>query len=162
MSKFVQFASSLAIFFLIPAMAALADAVVKVSLIDKVGELDLSKSMGLGMGMNGDLKKAGMGINVSPKVVPRGNVRFNVTNLASQFVHEVIIARVADENQILAYDAAKNKVDEETIKTLGEVAEIEPNKTASVALELKPGKYILYCNLPGHYMAGMWAVIEVR
>ena len=162
MSKFVRFISILAVFFVVHATAALADAVVKVSLIDKVGELDLSKSMGLGMGMNGDLKMAGMGINVSPKAVPHGNVKFNVTNLASQFVHEVIIARLADETQVLTYDTAKNKVDEETIKTLGQVAEIEPNKTASVALELKPGKYILYCNLPGHYMAGMWAVIEIK
>ena len=28
-------------------------------------------------------------------------------------------------------------------------------------LTLKPGKYLLYCNLPGHYIAGMWTVIDV-
>jgi uncharacterized cupredoxin-like copper-binding protein len=142
--------------------SANADALVRVSLIDKTGEVDLSKSMGLGMGMHGDMNSAGMAINASPKVVPRGKIRFDVTNLASRFVHEVIIAPVADENQQLTYDATKNKVDEETIKTLGQVAEIEPNKSASLTLELKPGKYVLYCNLPGHFMAGMWTVVEVK
>ena len=27
--------------------------------------------------------------------------------------------------------------------------------------DLKPGRYMLYCNLPGHYMAGMWTLLEV-
>jgi len=144
------------------ATAAYADAVVKVTLIDKVGTADLSKSMGLGMGMHGDMKMAKMGININPKMVPHGNVKFNVTNLASLLVHEVIVARITDENALLSYDAGKNKVDEETIQTLGEVAEIDPNKSASLTLELKPGKYILYCNVAGHFMAGMWTVIEVK
>jgi uncharacterized cupredoxin-like copper-binding protein len=69
---------------------------------------------------------------------------------------------VTDENELLTYDSTKNKVDEETIKTLGQVAEIDPNKSALLTLELKPGKYVLYCNLPGHFMAGMWTVIEVK
>jgi hypothetical protein len=49
-------------------------------------------------------------------------------------------------------------VNEETIKTLGQVAEIGPSRPAS----LKRGKYILYCNIAGHYMAGMWTVIDVK
>jgi uncharacterized cupredoxin-like copper-binding protein len=142
--------------------SACADALVRVSLVDKIGALDLSKSMNMGMGMHGDMSMAGMGINVNPKSVPHGNVKFNVTNLASTFVHEVIIAPVTGENQVLTYDAAKNKVDEESLKTLGKVAEIDPNKSASLTLELKPGKYVLFCNIPGHFMAGMWAVIEVK
>ena len=144
------------------ATAAYAEAVVQVTLIDKAGMAGLSKAMNLGMGMNGDMKNAKMAVNANPKVVPRGTVKFNVTNLASELVHEVILAEVNDENQILAYDEAKGVVDEETIQTLGQVAEIAPSKTASFTLDLKPGKYILYCNYGGHFMAGMWTVVQVE
>ena len=143
-------------------IAAKAESVVQVTLIDKAGAAGLSKSMNFGMGMKGDMRMAKMGVNANPVVVSRGTVRFNVTNLASTLVHEVILAEVNDENEVLTYDAAKNMVDEETIQTLGQVAEIAPNKTASFTLELKPGKYVLYCNYAGHYMAGMWTVMEVE
>ena len=144
------------------ATAAYAEAVVQVTLIDKAGTAGLSKPMKLGMGMKGDMKTAKMAVNVNPMVVSRGTVKFNVTNLASELVHEVILAEVNDENQKLAFDEAKSIVDEESIQTLGQVAEIAPSKSASFTLELKPGKYILYCNYGGHFMAGMWTVMEVE
>ena len=30
-----------------------------------------------------------------------------------------------------------------------------------LTLVLKPGKYLLICNVPGHYSAGMWSEFEV-
>ena len=144
------------------ATAAHAEAVVKVTLIDKVGTGDLNSTVALGLGMKGDMKMAKMGININPKSVAHGNVKFNVTNLASNLVHEVILARIKDENQILPFDQSRSKVDVESVQTLGSVAEINPNKSASLTLDLAPGKYILYCNIAGHYMAGMWTVIEVK
>ena len=89
-------------------------------------------------------------------------VKVHVTNLGSALMHEIILAEVNDENELLAYDIARNMVDEETIQTLAQVAEIAPSRSASFTLELKPGKYLLYCNYAGHYMAGMWTVIEVK
>jgi uncharacterized cupredoxin-like copper-binding protein len=144
------------------ATAAHAEAVVNITLIDKVGTADLNTSQALGMGLKGDMKTAKMGININPKQVPHGNVKFNVTNLASNLVHEVILARIKDENQVLPFDQNRSKVDVESVLTLGSVAEINPNKSASLTLDLAPGKYILYCNIAGHYMAGMWTVIEVK
>ena len=89
-------------------------------------------------------------------------MRFDVTNLASNLVHEVLIERITDENQLMPYDQSRNKVDVEGQQILGSVSEIDPNKSASLVLDLKAGKYLLYCNVAGHYMAGMWAVIEVK
>jgi uncharacterized cupredoxin-like copper-binding protein len=162
MLKLLKRASGVLIISAMTAAAAYAESVVQVTLIDKAGTAGLSKPMKLGMGMKGDMKTAKMAVNVNPMVVSRGTVKFNVTNLASELVHEVILAEVNDENQKLVYDEAKNVVDEETIQTLGQVAEIAPSKTASFTLELKPGKYILYCNYGGHYMAGMWTLMEVE
>ncbi len=141
---------------------AQAETTVRVTLIDKAGADDLSKPLALGMGMKADMKMAKMGININPKSAARGAVRFDVTNLASNLVHEVLIAPITDENQLLPYDQSRNKVDVESLQTLGSVSEIEPNKTASLTIDLRPGKYLLYCNIAGHYMAGMWTVIEIK
>ena len=139
-----------------------AEEIVNVTLIDKTSADDFGKTVELGMGMKGDIKMAKMGIAANPKMVSRGKVRFNVTNLASTLVHEAIIAPINDEAGILAYDKSKNRVDEDTLLTLGQVGEIYPGKSASFTIDLQPGTYILYCNIDGHYMAGMWTVIEVQ
>lgn len=162
MFKLLKAVGAVLIVTALTATAACAEAVVQVTLIDKAGTAGLSKPMKLGMAMKGDMKTAKMAVNANPMLVSRGTVKFNVTNLASELVHEVILAEINDENQKLAFDEAKNIVDEESIQTLGQVAEIAPSKTASFTLELKPGKYILYCNYGGHFMAGMWTVMEVE
>jgi uncharacterized cupredoxin-like copper-binding protein len=37
-----------------------------------------------------------------------------------------------------------------------------PGKSRRLALELKPGKYVLLCNVAGHYKAGMFIGFTVR
>ncbi len=144
------------------APVALAESVVKVTLIDKMSNGDLSKPLGLGMGMHADMTKAPMGVAANPKEATPGMVRFDVTNLASGLVHEVQVARITDETQVLTYDQSRNKVDTEGLEVLGSVSEIMPTKSASLILDLAPGKYLLFCNVAGHYMAGMWTTIEVK
>ena len=140
--------------------AAMAEPVVTVTLIDKVGSGD-TQVPEMGMGMGGDMAKAKMGINASPRQVRPGTVTFKVTNLASKIVHEVIVARLPEGATTLPYDQATMMVMETALQALGAVNEIDPSRSAALTLTLKPGKYILYCNLPGHYMAGMWTVIDV-
>ncbi len=154
--------ASAALFTCLLAPAALAETVIKITLIDKMGSGDLSKPLGLGMGMHADMSLAKMGIAANPKTTTPGAVRFDVTNLASSLVHEFEVARITDENQALPYDQSRNKVDEQGLQTLGAVSEIMPNKSAALILDLSPGKYLLFCNVSGHYMAGMWTVIEVK
>jgi uncharacterized cupredoxin-like copper-binding protein len=141
---------------------ALAETVIKVTLIDKSGSDDLSKPLGLGMGMNADMSRAKMAVAANPKVAVPGTVRFDVTNLASSLIHEVLVARINSDKQVLDYDQGRNKVDTEGLQILGGVNEIEPNKSATLITELLPGKYLLFCNIAGHYMAGMWAVVDVK
>jgi uncharacterized cupredoxin-like copper-binding protein len=144
------------------ASPAWAETVMRVTLIDKMADGDLSKPLGLGMGMHADMTRAPMGIAVNPQTASRGMVRIDVTNLASSLVHEVEVARITDENEVLPYDQSRNKVDTEGLEILGSVAEIMPSKSASLILDLAPGRYILFCNVAGHYMAGMWTTIEIQ
>jgi uncharacterized cupredoxin-like copper-binding protein len=144
---------------IVPTLAA---STIRVTLNDKAEGMDMSKSMGLGLGMKGDMSKAVMSIDVSTKQVIRGKVTFNVTNGSKTMIHELIVAPVKDESQLMPYDDAAFKVKEEDSTHLGEVSELDPGKTGSLILDLKPGKYLLYCNVAGHYMDGMWTMIDVK
>jgi uncharacterized cupredoxin-like copper-binding protein len=142
-----------------PACAASA---IKVSLWDKGGDMDMSKNMGMGMGMHANMKMAMMGIKVSKTHVPAGKVTFEVKNISKDVIHEMLVAGVKDENAVLPFNAAENRIDEEAAKDLGEVSELDPGKSGSLTLDLKPGLYVLYCNIPGHFMAGMWTTITAQ
>lgn len=116
----------------------------------------------LGMAMPGaDMSKATMKIVADPAIVPAGPVTFEVTNTSKDYVHEMIVAPLNGTATPLPYDDKNSDVDENAVGSLGEVEERDPSKGGSLTLDLKPGKYILFCNVPGHYMNGMWSVITV-
>jgi len=134
--------------------------VVNVSLWDKGGDAMAPKNLGFAMG--GDMSKATMGISVTPETVKAGEVTFEVLNSSKDTIHEMIVAKIKDMNQPLPYIDDENEVNEDKYGDLGEVSELDPGKSGALRLDLKPGKYILYCNVPGHYMAGMWTVFTVE
>lgn len=138
--------------------------VVNVKLWDK-GPASMSmmgKGMMRGMGMmHGDGDGVSMGIHAAPSTIPAGKVTLDVTNVSNTFVHEMVISPVENTGQPLPYDASTQMVDEDAAGHLGEVAELDPGKSGALTLTLKPGKYILYCNVPGHYALGMWTLINV-
>lgn len=117
----------------------------------------------LGMAMPGaDKSKAMMSVIAIPSVVPAGEVTFNATNRSTDFVHEMILIKIADPNVPLPYMASDSKVNEDAAGHLGEVSELDPGKSGSLTTKLDPGTYMLFCNVPGHYMAGMWTTITVK
>ena len=125
----------------------------------------LGKGPKLGMATDGTgmtMPMRPMGITVESRAVKAGAVTFAVTNTSRTMVHEMILAPVKDENKPLPYDQASLKVDEDAAGHLGEVAELEPGKKGALTVDGKPGKYILYCNIPGHYELGMWTLITVQ
>jgi uncharacterized cupredoxin-like copper-binding protein len=72
------------------------------------------------------------------------------------------VAKLADAKQPLPYIANENRVDEDKEGDLGEVSELDAGKSGALRIEMAPGKYILYCNVPGHYTAGMWTTFTVK
>jgi uncharacterized cupredoxin-like copper-binding protein len=125
-----------------------------------MGMLDQGMMLGMGM-MGGDMSKATMGIDAAPQTMPAGEITFEVTNASKNLEHEMIVAPVKDPNQPLPYDESAKRVDEDAAGSLGEVAELKPGKSGTLKLTLEPGKYILYCNIRGHYVLGMWTLITV-
>jgi uncharacterized cupredoxin-like copper-binding protein len=130
----------------------------------------MGMGIGMGMGMQGGtpmgapgqrMPMAHMGIKVSSRTVPAGLVRFDVRNDSKVMEHEMVVAPIKDTKTPLPYNQAENKVDEDAAGNLGEVAELEPGKSGGLKLNLKRGRYILYCNVAGHYALGMWTVLTV-
>lgn len=145
--------------------ASARTSVVKVSLWDK-GAMSMNmpgRGPMMGMGVAGGPTHMGpMGITVSATAIAAGPVTFDVTNVSREMVHEMVIAAVKDASVPLPYNRSTNKVDEDAAGHLGEVADLEPGKSGAITLTLKPGQYILYCNISGHYALGMWTLVTVK
>lgn len=87
--------------------------------------------------------------------VPAGRVTFRATNESKDQVHELIVVRTDSAQASLPYDEKKAEVIEKRIHHLGEVSDLKPGRSGSLTLSLRPGSYLLICNEPGHYKAGM-------
>lgn len=136
--------------------------VVNVTLSDMGHDMDLSKNMGLGIGMKGDMSKAMMKIDADKFAVPAGLVTFKVKNASANMEHEMVVVPIKDMSTPLPYKDADNGVDEDAAKAAGEVSELQPGKSGETTIDLKPGLYAMICNVSGHYGAGMWRVIAVQ
>ncbi|MFN6055370.1 MAG: hypothetical protein ACK47C_04930 [Paracoccaceae bacterium] len=143
--------------------AEAAGTLVKVSLWDK-GEasMDGMDMAPMGMAMAGaDMDMATMGITVDRSEVPAGEITFTVINESQEFYHSLSIAPVADTSKELPYLNDKMMVDEAAAGTVASGKELRPHATGSVTADLKPGTYILFCNVAQHYAMGMWTLVTV-
>jgi uncharacterized cupredoxin-like copper-binding protein len=119
--------------------------------------------MGGGQGgfQGGMMGQGMMSIRTDAATVKAGEVTFDVTNWSRSLVHEMLVVSVDNADAPLPYDYDKQRVVEDQIKSLGETDEMEPNATKSLTLDLAAGTYLLICNVPGHYGAGMQTVLTV-
>jgi uncharacterized cupredoxin-like copper-binding protein len=149
---------------LIPGTASATD--VLVHLWDKgaaaMAKADTSKPMGMAMPGAGDMSKATMGITVDSNNIHAGEVTLVAINDSKDLVHEMLIAPIRSTYSPLPYNNVKKRVDEDAAHSLGEVSELDPGQTGALRITLKPGTYILLCNVPGHYAMGMWTTIVVK
>jgi uncharacterized cupredoxin-like copper-binding protein len=162
MSPFKPFVVSLTtgFAFILWAAPSFAATVVTVDLWDKGANVDMPK--GLVYAAPGlDLSKAAMGMRLSRPSATAGEVTFNVVNSSKDMIHEMIVMYRRDPTTLLPFIDNENRVDEDKAGDKGEVSELSPGQSGSLTVTLAPGKYVLVCNVPGHYGAGMWAEFEV-
>jgi len=78
--------------------------------------------------------------------------------------HELVVFKTKLDPAKLPTDTSGG-VDEEKLDEVaegaGEVPDVEAGETKSGDFELTPGKYVIFCNLPGHYAQGMYGTLTV-
>ena len=84
--------------------------------------------------------------------VKAGSTKIGVRNLASQ-MHSFEVLKTDLPHDKLPIDGVTAKAKEDG--KVGGIESIAPGGSASVTLDLAPGKYVLICNVAGHYQLGM-------
>jgi len=74
----------------------------------------------------------------------------------------MIVSAIKSRNETMPYLNNENRVDGEHGSHLGEVSELDPGQSGALTVTLKPRLYLLYCNIPMHYMDGMWTILDVK
>jgi uncharacterized cupredoxin-like copper-binding protein len=86
-----------------------------------------------------------------------GKVRVTLVNRGSA-VHELVVLRTAQAAGALKVSGGR--VSE--AHAVGEVSETAAGATKSATLNLKAGRYVFVCNIPGHYQDGMRGTLTVK
>ena len=97
-------------------------------------------------------------IDLASSSAPAGSVTFNISNEGPS-THEFVIIKTDD-----APDALPTKngtVNEDGLTIVDEQEDIAPSTTATLETNLDAGSYVIICNLPGHYEAGMHTAFTV-
>ena len=155
---------STAVSALLLAGSAYADTTIHVSLWDKGPESMVMDDAHMGMMGKMDtslMAMALMGVTLDQTSVPAGKITFDVVNDSKDIIHEFLVAPVTADQKELPYIVDENRVDEEAASYLGEVSELDPGKSGSLTVDLAAGSYIVFCNVPGHFINGMWSILTV-
>jgi len=91
-------------------------------------------------------------VTVNVPSVKAGSTKIGVRNLASQ-MHSFEVLKTDLPHDKLPIDGVTAKAKEDG--KVGGIESIAPGGSASVTLDLAPGKYVLICNVAGHYQLGM-------
>jgi len=96
----------------------------------------------------------------APKRVRSGDVLLSVHNRGPDG-HELIVVR--EQRSELPFRRDGTTVDEDRLEPViaGALEPGPPNSTRKLRLHLAPGRYVLFCNMSGHYLGGMHAKLVV-
>lgn len=130
---------------------------------------DVGGTGGTGMGGTSGMMGGQMRLGAAPPTVTAGTVSFVAANHGAR-THELLVLPLPAAGPAVGSRpvTAANTVAE--TGSLGEASRdcgaghgdgIAPGQAGWVTLTLRPGRYELLCNQPGHYAAGMYAEFDV-
>ena len=93
-----------------------------------------------------------------------GKVTISAPN-DGQLPHELVLFKT--DRSPTSLPRKGNEIDEEGleakgVESPGEIEEVGPGETKTGLFNLTPGKYVMICNLPGHFQNGMYGTITVK
>lgn len=90
--------------------------------------------------------------------VPSGELRFELSN-ADGVAHDFALLRVPDGAEALP---ALRRELERAGEAVGAVEAVAPGEAGGRTFHLPPGRYVLYCDIVGHYEGGMAYTLVVE
>jgi uncharacterized cupredoxin-like copper-binding protein len=102
-------------------------------------------------------------IKLSRHSVPAGPVDIHVHN-GGPSTHEINVDRTNLDGGSLPIKGDGLTVDEDSksLLRIDSIEQLNLGESGDLHLNLRPGHYVLYCNLEGHYLGGMHASFDVR
>ncbi|HKP18019.1 MAG TPA: hypothetical protein VJT84_06025 [Gaiellaceae bacterium] len=97
----------------------------------------------------------------APASIRPGRLRLQLHNLGPDS-HELLIAPLRAARLPLRRDGLT--VDEDALEPLHpvEIEAVEEGDTEETDVDLRRGRYVLFCNMAGHYLGGMHRTLVVR
>jgi len=100
------------------------------------------------------------------KVIVAGTIKSGKIDLAISNVgaipHELLVFKSNRDPSAYPTDAAGNIKEEGAgVALVSDGDNIDPGGSQARTINLAPGKYLFVCNIPGHFKAGMFAVVTV-
>jgi uncharacterized cupredoxin-like copper-binding protein len=92
--------------------------------------------------------------------VKAGRVKITVKNRGKQ-VHEMLVLKANGSLPLKGKGVDEAKL-ERKHRVIGEIADVAPGQSGAKTFAPRTGTYLLFCNLPGHYTAGMEARLVVH
>jgi uncharacterized cupredoxin-like copper-binding protein len=92
------------------------------------------------------------------KHVAAGSVRLELKN-GGPVAHELIVVRGFRHRLPLRSDGLT--IDEDALPGSTVIEAVPPGHVEKIRVKLAPGRYQLFCNMAGHYLAGMHAELVV-
>jgi uncharacterized cupredoxin-like copper-binding protein len=93
--------------------------------------------------------------------VHAGPVVFKVMNHSTDMVHEFLIVRTDRDPNAFPMEPDEPKVDEAKLMGVKELGDLNPGGAGEMRTMLRSGRYVMFCNQPGHFKAGMLAILAV-
>jgi hypothetical protein len=102
-------------------------------------------------------------IRMDTAVVSAGTVSFRLLGQGPT-THEFIVVRTNRPPDKLPLQDDGLTVNEEApgVELVDEADGLDINDRQTLDLRLAPGHYVMYCNLEGHYLGGMYAALTVH
>lgn len=97
-------------------------------------------------------------VKPSSESTKAGEVTFQVENTGAAS-HEFVIYRTDEEPDGLTQEGGAATLDE--AKVVEETDELSAGDSTELTVTLEAGRYLLLCNLPGHYQSGQVVAFEV-
>lgn len=115
---------------------------------------------GSGGGATGDVVVTlkDFSLSAKPGTFSAGDITFGIQNDGPS-AHEFVILRTDDAPDALPVE--NGLIPEDQVDLVDEAEDIAPGTNTSLSVNLEPGSYVLVCNLPAHYEAGMHAAFTV-